>query len=91
MVSVNVFLGLLYVISSYWIWAEVNKWVKWNIAANWTPILIFPYPIPDTTQIQMAIFPLWNVPFILFCVILAINIFFIFSLQRNKVTKQTPS
>jgi hypothetical protein len=39
MLLVNALLGLLYVVSSYWIWAEVEKWFKWNIASNWTPFL----------------------------------------------------
>jgi hypothetical protein len=91
MLLVNALLGLFYVVSSYWIWAELDKWVKWNIATNWTPILIYPYRIPNTSQIQMPISPLWNVPFILFCVIFGVNVYFIVSLQRSKENKQTPS
>jgi hypothetical protein len=88
MIMVNALLGLFYVISSYWIWAEINKWVKWNIASNWTPILIYPYRIPNTPQVQMALSPLWNFPFILFLVIIGVNVYFIIRLQRSKETKQ---
>ncbi len=91
MLSVNAVLGLSYVISSYWIWAEVDKWSKWNIASIWTPISIIPYRIPNTAQVQMPILPLWNFPFMLFCVILAVNLYFILRLQKTKQTKQTPS
>jgi hypothetical protein len=82
MLSVNALLGLLYVVSSYWIWAEVEKWFKWSIASNWTPFLIYPYRNPDLPQLQMVIPPLLNFPFILFCVILAVNLYFIIRLQR---------
>jgi hypothetical protein len=91
MVLINALLGLLYVVSSYWIWAEVDKWVKWNIASNWTPILIYPYRISNTPQVQMTMTLLWNFPFIIFCVMLVINLFFIVTLLRNKETKQNPS
>ena len=84
MIMVNALLGLFYFVSSYWVWAEVDKWVKWNIASNWTPFLIYPYRNPDLPQIQMPILPLWNFPFILFCVIFGVNVYFIVRLQRSK-------
>jgi hypothetical protein len=87
MIMVNAFLGLFYVVSSYWIWAEINKWVKWNIAINWTPFLVYPYRNPDLPQIQMPTLPLWNFPFILFLVIIGVNVYFIVRLQKNRETK----
>jgi len=87
MVLVNASLGLLYVISSYWIWTELDKWAKWNIAANWNPLSIIPYHIPNTPQIQMPISPLYNLPFIIVCLMLVINLYFVFQLQRSKETR----
>ena len=91
MIIVNALMGLLYVVSSSWIWTEVDKWVKWNIASDWTPLIIYPYHIPNTPQVLMPIFPLWNFPFIIFCVTLAVNLYFIVRLQRSKETKRIAS
>lgn len=91
MLSVNALLGLLYVISSYYIWVEVNKWTVWKVGSNWSPILIYPIRNPDLPQVQTIILPLWNLPFILLWVILGVNVYFIIRLQRNKETKPTPS
>jgi hypothetical protein len=83
MIIVNAFLGLLYVISSYSIWAEINRWGHWNITSIWSPILITAYRIPNLPTVQMPVGPLWNFPFILFWVILGVNIYFIVRLQRG--------
>jgi hypothetical protein len=86
-VVANIVLSLLYVVSSYVIWMDLNQWRNWNIASNWSPILITPYRIPDTPTVQMPVFPLLNFPFILFWVILAVNLYFIVKLQKSKETK----
>ena len=91
MIIVNALLGLLYVVSSYFIWAERDTWSKWNIASKWTPIIIEPYHIPNTPQVQMPIFPMYNFPFILFCVMFLINLYFIIRFQLRKETEQAPS
>jgi hypothetical protein len=90
-VITNIVLSFLYVISSYLIWTDVNRWSKWNIASIWSPIQITAYHIPDTPQVQMPVGPEWNLPFILFWVMLAINLFFIVKLQKSKQTKQNSS
>jgi hypothetical protein len=84
-ISANILLGILYVISSYYLWAEVKNWSKWNIASVWSPILIMPHRIPNTPQVQMAIGPAWNLPFILFWVMLAVNLYFYLSHKANKL------
>lgn len=91
MILVNALLGLLYVISSYVLWMDINQWSNWNIASDWSPILITPHRIPNVPTVQMPILSLWNIPFILFWVILAVNLYFIIKLQRSKETKQNPS
>ena len=86
-IVINIFLSLLFVMSSYFIWTEVNQWSAWNVASKWSPILITAYHIPDTPQVQMPMGPLWNFPFILFWVILVVNLYYIVTLQRSKETK----
>jgi hypothetical protein len=83
-ILINILLSLIYAVSSYLIWEEVNKWSNWNIVSVWTPIFINPYRIPDTPQVTMPINPIWNFPFILFWVIFTTNLYFIIRLQRNK-------
>ncbi len=89
--SINAFLGALYVISSYLIWFELDKWSRWNIASLWNPILVQPYHIPNTPQVLMPIFPLWNVPFILFVIMLAVNVFYLLKLHGSKQAKIIPA
>jgi hypothetical protein len=84
MLSVNGVLGLLYVLSNYWIGSELSKWSSWNVGSNWTPFLILPYRIPNTPQVQMALTAIWNFPFIIFLITLAVNLYYIISLQRAK-------
>jgi hypothetical protein len=80
----NSILGLLYVLSNYWIGSELSKWSSWNVGSNWTPFLIFPYRIPNTPQVAMAIDPIWNFPFIIFLVTLAVNLYYIINPHRAK-------
>ena len=87
----NVMLALLYVVSSYIIYVDINQWSKWNIASIWTPILVTPYHIPNTPQVQMPVGSAWNLPFMLFWVILAVNLYFIIKLQKSKETQQVLS
>ena len=51
--AVNGLLGFLYVISSYYLWADVNRWTSWNIASIWSPILITGYRIPNLPTVAM--------------------------------------
>ena len=39
-IAANVLLGLLFILSSYFIWVEVDRWTMWNIASKWSPTLI---------------------------------------------------
>jgi hypothetical protein len=89
-IAANVLVGLLFVLSSYFIWAEVNRWSVWNIASKWSPILITAYRIPNAPTVLMPVGPLLNFPFILFWVMFAVNLYFIIRLQRSKETKSNP-
>ena len=85
-IFVNVLLSLLFVVSNCSIWVEVKQWSLWNIASVWSPIYITPYRIPNTPQVQMPILPLWNIPFALFWVAMAVNLYFVVRLLRTKKT-----
>jgi hypothetical protein len=80
----NIALSLVFVLSNYSIWANVNKWTHWNIASTWSPIRIEAYRIPDMPTVLMPVGPLWNLPFLLFWVMLIVNLYVIFKMQKSK-------
>jgi hypothetical protein len=80
----NGLVSLLFVLSSYSLWNNVNQWNTWNIGSIWSPWLIESYRNPDLPTVQMPVGPEWNVPFMLFWVMLAVNLYFIIKLQRTK-------
>ena len=86
-IATDVLVGLLFVLSNYFIWVEVGRWTVWNIASKWSPILITAYRIPNAPTVLMPVGPLLNLPFILFWVMFAVNLYFIIRLQRSKETK----
>ena len=94
MIWVNVLLGVLYVLFSLDLWITVNQWVKLDVAAEWSPLTVKPVfdlmPFP-THSLPLSVIERYNVPFILFCVMLAVNLYFLIRLQRSKETKQNPS
>jgi len=73
MILVNVLLSLLYVISSYLFWQELNNWYDWNMQSTWTLFYVYPHRIPNMPTVLMPVPPMLNLPFIIFCIILAIN------------------
>jgi len=83
MILFNVLIGLLFVASSLYIWAEVEQWSGWNIASIWSPIIISAYRIPNTPQVEMPVGPVWNLPFILFWVAVIGNILSAVLIQRR--------
>jgi hypothetical protein len=87
MITVNVVLALLYVVSSYALWSSINEWGSLNVKANWSPLCVTPIP---TGSLSYFIAPkqLLNTPFLLFWVILTTNLSFIIWLYRSKEKKQ---
>src|SRR4030042_6037796 len=83
MVLIDALLGLLFVYSSFSLWDHLNLWVDMGYGeAIWSPLVI----TVDTGMLFRYEIP--NSPFILFWVVLAVNLFFIIMLGRNKETKQ---
>ncbi len=82
-ILVNVIIAVFFVVSNYYVWFNVNKWNGMNIASIWDLFSITPYRIPNTPQVQMPINPLLNVPFMLFWVVIAVNLYFIIKLPKK--------
>jgi hypothetical protein len=83
-IGTNIVLCLLYVLSSYFLWIDVNQWTKWNIASVWSPFLITAYRIPNAPTVEMPVGPAYNVPFMLFLVMLGANLYFILKIAQQK-------
>ena len=66
MILVNTLLGLLYVISSYLLWEELNNWDDWNIQSTWTPFYVYPHRISNMPTVLMPVQKMLNLPFIVF-------------------------
>jgi hypothetical protein len=92
MIAVNVVLALLYVVSSYALWSSINEWGYFDATASWSPLYVTPtythivgsraYYVGMTTPMQLL-----NIPFLLFWVMFATNLFFITWLYRSKEKK----
>jgi hypothetical protein len=83
-IILNAALGLIYAVSSYLIWLEVNNWSSWEIVSFWSPFLVTPQRLPDVPQVQTPVSMLFNVPFVVFWVMLTINLYVIWSLKRQR-------
>jgi len=88
MITVNVVLALLYVVSSYALWSSINEWGSLNVKANWSPLYVTPIP---TGSLSYFIAPkqLLNTPFLLFWVILTTNLSFINGYTEAKRRNKT--
>ncbi len=92
MVLVNIFLGVLFVASNYFIWDNVNA--QHYASPYWNPIKISYVPrdyVNGEWIYVQTVIVLSNYPFWLFWVDMIANISFGIMLLRNKETKQTPS
>jgi hypothetical protein len=95
MIFVNVILILFFVLAEYGIGNELNSYPNDLHYISWSPFVIQDVhagalingnwvPVGSTT------FTI-NFPFWLFFVAIAVNLYFMFRLQRGKETKQNPS
>ena len=93
MIIFNLFASGLYVIGNLDIWNRVNYWVLVDVGSNWAPFFVTSKylgasTIPSYSSIYNSII---NYPFLIFWLLLAINLFFFIQIGRNKETKQNPS
>ena len=83
MVVIDALLALQFAYSSFSLYGNLNMWVDMGYGeAIWTPTVI----TVDTGMLGRSEIP--NTPSILFWVVLAVNICFIFIQARNKEEKQ---
>ena len=70
---VNALLSLLYVVSSFSFWEQLNNWYDYNMQATWTLFYVYPHRIPGLPTVLMPVQKMLNVPFIIFLVIIVTN------------------
>jgi hypothetical protein len=88
MIVFNLLFGLMYAFSSFQLWDYVNSWLHISIASRWSAFNVhFTFVGSGMPPPMAKFYDQLNAPFILFWVILAINLYFIFRLQRSKETK----
>jgi len=87
-IVVDIILGLIYAYSSIVVWNYFNNWAGYNIV--WSPLFITPHTVSEMS-LPPQLHSLPNFSFLLFWVILAINICFIVILGRRNEAKQNPS
>jgi hypothetical protein len=78
----NLVLSLLYVLSSLYLWDVVNRWLGGGSGSMWSAFYITLYPLSENWH-MVPIVPVVNVPFWLFWVTIAINMYFIIKLQKS--------
>ena len=72
-IVVNALLSLVYVVSSYFFWEQLNFWHYWSHQSTWTPFWVYPHRIPNLRELEMPLQPMLNLPFIIFCVTIITN------------------
>ena len=95
MVLVNVLLGLLFIVSDYFLWSFIS-WENWSYngaVPSWSPLYITPTyqpPIePRPYIVSPTPVPHLNIPFLLFLAMFAANLYFIIKLGKSKEAKQS--
>jgi hypothetical protein len=79
----DVVLGLLYVFSSLYLWDMVNSWLGNGSGSMWSAFQITLYPFSENWH-MVPIIPVINIPFWLFWVTIAINMYFMIKLRSGK-------
>ncbi|MGD6810586.1 MAG: hypothetical protein ACQCN3_12885 [Candidatus Bathyarchaeia archaeon] len=92
-ITINTILGLLFISSNFSIWYDISSSYPTVTAFQWSPILITaPHYVilDDGIAMVQRIYSYINLPFWIFFVQMAVNLFFIVWLARNKppTTKQ---
>ena len=95
MILVNVVLGLLFVVSDYFLWSFI-RWESWSYngaVPSWSPLFITPTyqpPIePRPYIVAPTPVPHLNIPFLLFLAMFVTNLYFLVKLGRGREAKQS--
>ncbi len=89
-IIINIILSLLYVVSDYVLWSIIGgeSWSYYGAVASWSPLYVTPvYPIITGSRAYIPSLstpmPLLNIPFLLFLVIFATNLYFIIKISKE--------
>ena len=87
---INFLLILVFFASDYFQWSTINSYTtKTNIEIFWNPLIIhwnnFVY-VPNGNNVPDGFVLFFNYPLAIFLLTIAINLYFIFRLSRNKET-----
>ena len=95
-ITVNVLLGLTFILSNYDLWDFAQSSTGLVQLVQFDPFWIRTIQLGALVNGQImpvnaVTAPYFNLPFWTFFVTIAVNMFFIYRLQRSKETKQSPS
>ncbi len=91
-VVTNFLLALLFTYSSFSLWNSVNAEYPYLIASHWSPLGISaPHYVIDNGNLAVTqtLYMYFNTPFWVFWVVLVVNLYFIFRLQKSRDPKST--
>ena len=78
----NAFFILLFALANYYVWVNVTR-VGYFIS-GWSPL---EFTIDTTAQVPQPPIVIPNLPFYIFSIGIAMNVYFIIKLQKNKETQ----
>ena len=86
---VSLGLILLYAFFDYVVWKDLAQFYSPSITSNWYLLIVTFSQNPLYPPVERVLAPSWNVPFMLFCVAIAENLYIIRNIQRSKNTNST--
>jgi len=88
MILVNVLLGLLYAFFSFSLWEDVNRLFNVGYGTQWSALKVTAFPVAESIH-MVPVQQMSNIPFWIFWIMLAANLYFIIKLERDRETKQS--
>ena len=86
-ILVNALLGLLYAFFSFSLWEDVNRLFNVGYGTQWSALKVTAFPIAESIH-MVPVQQMNNIPFWIFWIMLAANLYFIIKLERNREEKQ---
>jgi hypothetical protein len=85
---VDALLGLLYAFFSFSLWGDVNRLFNFGYGTQWSALKVTAFPIAESIH-MVPVQQMNNIPFWIFWIMLAANLYFIIKLERNREVKQS--
>lgn len=82
MILANVFSILLFALANYYVWADVNR--EGYFVSGWSPLQ---FTIDTNAPVPQPPIVIPNLPFYIFCIGIAVNLYFIIKTGKRKETK----